>query len=912
MRKLFCLLILFLVYPMIPVEAIFPPGQDRTIYSGIQEDDGFKSGFRKAKEYINDEQYRDALDILLGLIVKDPGNCNLNFLIGYCYYQLPAERMKALPYLQDAVGSTVAEYHDNSSRERRAPVYAFYYLGLCYHLTGQLEESKANLEKFRAFLVTSNGRLIKERNFEVLQEVNNAISQSDYAAQLMTEPVKVDWIPVPEINKEVYSAFGAQMTSDLMHVYYSAIRMKDSIKANCDIYEIFKENEPWQKAGMVDPQLKSPYDDIFNSISEDGKYLLFASNRKGPYNIYYSKEEASSWSEPLDDLNFNSPNNETYAIMSADHSQILFVSDRPGGFGGKDIYRIRTLADGSWSLPENLGFSINTASDEDTPWLSDDGNTLWFSSSGHSSMGGYDVFRSDLKNDIWSEPVNVGYPLNSVGDERYFRWMPKAKFILLSSNREEGGDMYRVLACQFRDSLSGFNPFVMSQPLAKVVVAPAPDTTAVMMQQDEMDEQSPVITELAQNEIITEDTVTKVMAPAADSTAVPRQQDEMDEQTPVITELAQNEILTEDTVTKVLAPAADSTVAPRQQDEMDEQSPEIPELAQNEKLAEDTVTKVIAPAADSTVALKQQDEMVEQLPVITGQAPTQQVKQDTLVSEAILAPPVTIKDSLPPVVEKEIQSVITKTIQKDSLIPTQTVTPTINKAVVETKVQEPAKQEQVVQEQVVQEQVVQKQVVQEQVVQKQNLQEPIVKEHAKQEGKPMDIRKPSIPPFLKTSDGGLPAYTLQVGAGWMRVNYFDKIADKKVCYGPDRLARITVGMFNSRQEAVTLKQKLRLMGYHDAWIAHIDEKRCGPAQLAESASPVEKFTVQVGAGDMKLRYFRKLKEVKVCRGADGITRFIFGSFSSREEARTALQQVVSMGFSDAWIAPLDESRCTSP
>jgi outer membrane protein OmpA-like peptidoglycan-associated protein len=120
-----------------------------------------------------------------------------------------------------------------------------------------------------------------------------------------------------------------------------------------------------------------------------------------------------------------SPINSKYwepsVCLSADERTLFFVSDRPGGLGGRDIYMCRRLPNGKWSAPINLGPPINTPYDEDGPFFHPDGKTLFYSSNGPNSMGGFDIFRTELRPDsTWAPPINLGYPINTPGDDIYF------------------------------------------------------------------------------------------------------------------------------------------------------------------------------------------------------------------------------------------------------------------------------------------------------------------------------------------------------------------------------------------------------------------------------------------------------------------------------------------------------------
>ena len=120
-------------------------------------------------------------------------------------------------------------------------------------------------------------------------------------------------------------------------------------------------------------------------------------------------------------LNINTKNIETSPMLSSDKNTLYFVSDRPGGYGGKDIWASERLSNNKWSEPYNLGNTINTSNDEESPFLMSDGVTLNFSSKGHNSYGGYDVFTTTQNDEgVWSTPENMGSTVNSTSDDYYY------------------------------------------------------------------------------------------------------------------------------------------------------------------------------------------------------------------------------------------------------------------------------------------------------------------------------------------------------------------------------------------------------------------------------------------------------------------------------------------------------------
>lgn len=177
------------------------------------------------------------------------------------------------------------------------------------------------------------------------------------------------------------------------------------------------------------------------SVSPDGLTLFVYQDSLGDGQLKYSKLIGETWSDPAKlGSDINTSHWETHVTVSADGNELYFVSNRPDGSGGRDIYRCVKLPDGNWSKALNIGKKINTKYEEDAPFLSPDGQFLYFASKGHNTMGGFDLFVSKKdKNGNWGDPQNMGYPLNTVDDDVFFQPMADGKRAYYSS-RKDGGE----------------------------------------------------------------------------------------------------------------------------------------------------------------------------------------------------------------------------------------------------------------------------------------------------------------------------------------------------------------------------------------------------------------------------------------------------------------------------------------
>ncbi|MDX5347125.1 MAG: hypothetical protein LPK19_07740, partial [Hymenobacteraceae bacterium] len=184
------------------------------------------------------------------------------------------------------------------------------------------------------------------------------------------------------------------------------------------------------------------------SASADGSELYLYNEVNGG-DLYVTKKTGpDTWSEPVAlPEPINSKYKETAVYFSADGDYVFFSSDRPEGLGGLDLYISMRQPDGTWSEAMNLGGHVNSFYDEDRPFIDPELNVLYFSSKGHNSMGGYDIFRSAITDVVWAKAENCGYPINTAQDDMAFTMLPGGKSGLFASNREGGQgsfDLYQV------------------------------------------------------------------------------------------------------------------------------------------------------------------------------------------------------------------------------------------------------------------------------------------------------------------------------------------------------------------------------------------------------------------------------------------------------------------------------------
>jgi outer membrane protein OmpA-like peptidoglycan-associated protein/Tol biopolymer transport system component len=298
---------------------------------------------------------------------------------------------------------------------------------------GKYAESKNDFLKFSSF---------KQFEKEYGNYVLKNLKQCDFAIELMKNPV--DFHPQnlgPEINTSISEYWPSLTADDSVLVYTVSDRLKRSQE---DLYTSSRENISWKKGVRMPPPINTEGSEGAQTISADGKTMVFTaclrSDSYGSCDLYISKKKGKNWSKPVNMGNIiNTSYKESQPSLSADGNTIYFVSNRPEGKGKFDIWKSTLNPSGTWSAPENLGDSINTAEDELAPFIHYDNQTLYFSSEGHLGMGGSDIFisRKDV-NGIWSMAKNAGYPINTNFDEESLIVTANGDLGFFSSNMDGG------------------------------------------------------------------------------------------------------------------------------------------------------------------------------------------------------------------------------------------------------------------------------------------------------------------------------------------------------------------------------------------------------------------------------------------------------------------------------------------
>ncbi len=406
-------------------------------FSHAQERD-LERQYDDAFVLVIDKLYSKAVPLLTSLLKEKPDHPNTNYLKAVCLYELPERKMDALPHFRKAVKNTTTRFKAEWD-EPAAPADAHYFLGRLYHLDYQFEKAVEHMTRFSE----------KASKDHPLQEkVVRRINMANRAKEMVKEPVDVD---IRNLGKKVnskYEDYCPVLSLDERELYFTSKRLRpDSSNINEreaatgkffeDIYVSYKDRDGnWQEPDLLN--LNTSGNEATSNLSADGETLYIYKDEGGTGNVYKSlRKEGEKWGDlkPFSDRITSENATETHIDVSADEQLLYFVSDREGGHGGQDIYRCKKLPNGEWSKALNLGPTINTPYDEDGPFIHPDGKTMYFSSKGHNTMGGYDIFYSQLDEEgSWEEPTNMKYPVNTPDDDIYYVTSPDGQRAYFSSN----------------------------------------------------------------------------------------------------------------------------------------------------------------------------------------------------------------------------------------------------------------------------------------------------------------------------------------------------------------------------------------------------------------------------------------------------------------------------------------------
>jgi hypothetical protein len=389
----------------------------------------FKHVFALAEKNFDFGYYNDALVNYMKIYKEDTNDIQLNYKIALCHYNEEHHPDSIIPFL----------LHDDASD---LPEVQFL-LGKLFHLKHNFKQAEKHYLRYKTF--SPDKREVNDAEIERLIEISRR------ADEAMKHPHKGVIVNLGQKINSKFNDYVPLITPDESIMFFTSRRpggtgnLRDE-KGNYyeDIYFSKKVSSGWTEPVNLGSPVNSNDHDACVGIAPDGKGILLyrPSKDKQSGDIYETRLQNEKWGLPvkLDDHINTTDGKETSACISLDGQFLYFSSDKPGGFGGKDIYRCTRLPNGKWGLPVNLGPVINTIYDEDAPFLSADDRVLYFSSKGHATIGEYDIFKSEFNTEenCWGLPENMGFPVNSVGNDIFFVMSADGYHGYYSSQKDNG------------------------------------------------------------------------------------------------------------------------------------------------------------------------------------------------------------------------------------------------------------------------------------------------------------------------------------------------------------------------------------------------------------------------------------------------------------------------------------------
>ncbi len=407
-----------------------------------------EQGFDEAWDHVKEAEslfskgigtYRDALEQYKMAATYNTYNPQLNYKMGVCCLY-SEQKLDALNYFKRAY-----EFNNQVAPDIHLM------LGRAYHFNHEFDPA---IEEYKTYYDNLSEKERKKNKIDI----DKLIQECENGKALMKEMVSAGITNLGNAINSPYDDYNPLITSSGNRMYFTSRR--ESIlddrrnvmdyKFNEDIYVSFFRNNRWEEAQNVGKNINSEYNDAAISITDGDSLLYIYYGNSNDGDIYISEFKKGKWNSPKKmSGKFNSGQRETTLSFDANKKTVYFISaSKKNTLGGTDILVSRKDEKDKWGKPENLGPVINTPFDEEAVFLHPDGKTLYFSSKGHNSMGGFDIFKSTLReNEGWSPPQNLGFPINSAGDDLFYSTYHDSTSAYFSSMREDSYgmmDIYKV------------------------------------------------------------------------------------------------------------------------------------------------------------------------------------------------------------------------------------------------------------------------------------------------------------------------------------------------------------------------------------------------------------------------------------------------------------------------------------
>lgn len=423
-----CLLSFILIIGVFAPSAVFGQKDKPEVKKLSREEQEI---FEDAEYFYDQGDYLRALLFYKKLSDSHPDILFFKYKTGICYLYKSDEKEESINYLEE-VYKQQPESDD-----------ILFYLGRAYHLNYKFDEA---INYFTQYLSTDPPVEKKVWANHAIEYCNNGkvLMKSELAAEIknigdVVNTDALEFAPVISSDESVliFTYRGQRSTGGLLDNKFKPDPDGDYYE---DIFISNRLGDNWLSPEPIGENINTKGHDASIALSADGQTLfIYKSDPKDKGDIFVSKLQGEIWSTPKRlGSNINTNSWEGSCSLSADGQYLYFASERPGGMGGRDIYVSKIQPDGEWGKAENLGPAINTKYNDDGPFIHPDGISLYFNSEGHNSMGGSDIMYSVLKNGVWSAPTNLGHPINSTEDDRYYVLSADGERGYYSSGKKDG------------------------------------------------------------------------------------------------------------------------------------------------------------------------------------------------------------------------------------------------------------------------------------------------------------------------------------------------------------------------------------------------------------------------------------------------------------------------------------------
>lgn len=399
----------------------------------------FKSLMRTGQSLFNHQKYKQAVSYFLSADSISKNDLTPALWIGKTYVEMKGEELKAIPYFERAL------------KMRNIPIEVHQQLGTLYHQTFEFDKA---IKQFTLYLnkSTESDGFVKycERMIEI----------STNAKKVAGNSVKKSIKLLPQTINKGYSEYAPFISADMQTIVFTRLTIQENNEDDNSITKEFMishtvDGELWEEPKPI--EIPAEFDlnrSELAGISQDGFTIFLSIGERQMTNLFSAQiiESRLTNIQQLPDK-INSRFGEYGITYSHDGLSCIFSSNRPGGYGGLDLYRSTLLSDGTWSEAVNLGNSINTPFNEDIPFLHPDGKRLIFASEGHRSIGGYDLFTSHLnENGFWISPTSIDFA-NTVYDDRYFTIDAKGEKAFFAQALNYFPGRYKLFSTDMQDNI---------------------------------------------------------------------------------------------------------------------------------------------------------------------------------------------------------------------------------------------------------------------------------------------------------------------------------------------------------------------------------------------------------------------------------------------------------------------------